>query len=245
MYKFFGIVFEFFCKVRYICLFIIVLFSCEPDSESIVIPDSTEFNILSLGDSYTIGEGVCENCNYPNQLIDTLKILNSNDDFYVDIVAQTGWSTTALINNIGNELESNYDVVTLLIGVNNQFWNLSFETYENELIDLLNISKSKTKSGDFDDVVVISIPDYAFTPYAQSFSQELRDQISAEINIYNSFTQNYCYQNEISYINITDITRLGLENPELVSVDNLHPSESAYKMFTERILPVVEQKIYN
>ena len=155
MYKFFGIVFEFFCKVRYICLFIIVLFSCEPDSESIVIPDSTEFNILSLGDSYTIGEGVCENCNYPNQLIDTLKILNSNDDFYVDIVAQTGWSTTALINNIGNELESNYDVVTLLIGVNNQFWNLSFETYENELIDLLNISKSKTKSGDFDDVVVI------------------------------------------------------------------------------------------
>ena len=132
MYKFFGTVFEFFCKVRYICLFIIVLFSCEPDSESIVIPDSTEFNILSLGDSYTIGEGVCENCNYPNQLIDTLKILNSNDDFYVDIVAQTGWSTTALINNIGNELESNYDVVTLLIGVNNQFWNLSFETYEND-----------------------------------------------------------------------------------------------------------------
>ena len=77
MYKFFGIVFEFFCNVRYICLFIIVLFSCEPDSESIVIPDSTEFNILSLGDSYTIGEGVCENCNYPNQLIDTCLLYTS------------------------------------------------------------------------------------------------------------------------------------------------------------------------
>jgi lysophospholipase L1-like esterase len=222
-----------------------VLFSCEPDSESIVIPDSTEFNILSLGDSYTIGEGVCENCNYPNQLIDTLKILNSNDDFYVDIVAQTGWSTTALINNIGNELESNYDIVTLLIGVNNQFWNLSFETYENEFIDLLNISRSKTKSGDFNDLVVISIPDYSYTPYSQSYSQDLRDQISSEIDMYNNFAQNYCYENEISFVYITDITRLGLENPELVSNDNLHPSESAYTLFVERILPVIEQKIYN
>ena len=122
---------------------------------------------------------------------------------------------------------------------------MAFETYENEFIDLLNISRSKTNSGSFEDVVVISIPDYAYTPYSQSFSQGLRDEISSEIDMYNNFAQNYCYQNEISFVYITDITRLGLENPELVSNDNLHPSESAYKLFVERILPIIEQKIYN
>ena len=231
--------------MRYFFLIFILISSCISDSEVLENPDVLNFKILSLGDSYTIGEGVCENCNYPNQLIDTLKTLNPNDNFNLDIIAQTGWSTTALINNINNDLPANYDIVTLLIGVNNQFWNLSVETYENEFIDLLNISRSKTKSGDFNDLVVISIPDYSYTPYAQSYSQDLRDQISSEIDMYNNFAQNYCYQNEISFVYITDITRLGLENPELVSNDNLHPSESAYTLFVERILPVIEQKIYN
>jgi len=231
--------------VRYFFLIFILITSCNTDSEVLENSGVSNVKILSLGDSYTIGEGVCENCNYPNQLIDSLKTLNPSDNFNLDIIAQTGWSTTDLINNINNDLPANYDIATLLIGVNNQFWNFSFETFENEFIDLLNISRSKTKSGDFNDLVVISIPDYSYTPYAQSYSQGLKDQISTEIDMYNNFAQNYCYQNEISFVYITDITRLALENPELVTDDNLHPSESAYKLFVERILPVVEQKIYN
>ena len=87
--------------------------------------------------------------------------------------------------------------------------------------------------------MVISIPDYSYTPYSQSFSEDLRDQISAEIDMYNNFALNYCYENEISFVYITDITWLGLENPELVSNDNIHPSESAYTLFVERILPII------
>tara|TARA_X000001036_G_scaffold419056_1_gene438528 strand:+ start:53 stop:748 length:696 start_codon:yes stop_codon:yes gene_type:complete len=231
--------------VRYFFLLFILITSCITDSEVLENPEVFNVEILSLGDSYTIGEGVCKNCNYPNQLIATLKTLNPNDNFNVDIIVQTGWSTTALIDNINNNLPANYDIVTLLIRVNNQFWNLSFETYESEFIDLLNISRSKTKSGDFDDLLVISIPDYAYTPYSQSFSQDLRDQISAKIDMFNNFAQSYCYQNEISFVYITDITRLELENSELVSNDNLYPSESAYTLFVQRILPIIEQKIYN
>ena len=197
-----------------------------------------------MGDSYTIGEGVCEDCNFPTQLVDSLNHLNNRDSFNVNIIAQTGWSTSSLINNLDISSLPKYDLVTLLIGVNNQFWGLPFETYKNEFIDLINISTLLAKSNDLSDLIIISIPDYAYTPYAQSFTQGLRDEISEEIDIYNNYAQNYCYQNEISYVNITDISRLGLDNPELVSSDNLHLSEIAYRLFVERILPIVEQKIY-
>ena len=230
--------------MKYLLLFFILIISCESNSDISEISNPRNVNILSLGDSYTIGEGVCEDCNFPTQLVDSLNHLNNRDSFNVNIIAQTGWSTSSLINNLDISSLPKYDLVTLLIGVNNQFWGLPFETYKNEFIDLINISTLLTKSNDLSDLIIISIPDYAYTPYAQSFTQGLRDEISEEIDIYNNYAQNYCYQNEISYVNITDISRLGLDNPELVSSDNLHLSEIAYRLFVERILPIVEQKIY-
>lgn len=230
--------------MKYLLLFFILIISCESNSEISEIQNPRNVNILSLGDSYTIGEGVCEDCNFPTQLVDSLNHLNNRDSFNANIIAQTGWSTSSLINNLDISSLPKYDLVTLLIGVNNQFWGLPFETYKNEFIDLINISTLLTKSNDLSDLIIISIPDYAYTPYAQSFTQGLRDEISEEIDIYNNYAQNYCYQNEISYVNITDISRLGLDNPELVSSDNLHLSEIAYRLFVERILPIVEQKIY-
>ena len=92
--------------MRYFFLLFILITSCTSDSEDLENPDVLNIKILSLGDSYTLGEGVCENCNYPNQLIDSLKTLNPNDNFNLDIIAQTGWSTTALINNINNHSDS-------------------------------------------------------------------------------------------------------------------------------------------
>lgn len=230
--------------MKYFLLFFILIISCESNSDISEISNPRNVNILSLGDSYTIGEGACEGCNFPTQLVDSLNYLNNRDSFNVNIIAQTGWSTSSLINNLDISSLPKYDLVTLLIGVNNQFWGLPFETYKNEFIDLINISTLLTKSNDLSDLIIISIPDYTYTPYAQSFTQGLRDEISEEIDIYNNYAQNYCYQNEISYVNITDISRLGLDNPELVSSDNLHLSEIAYRLFVERILPIVEQKIY-
>ena len=227
--------------MRYLILFSVVIFSCtlENPNENINLPQ--KFDILSLGDSYTIGQGVCDECSYPRQLIDSLSVAHIRDTFNLEVIAQTGWTTNSLINNIDTlELEKK-DVVTLLIGVNNQFWGLPFNQYETQFEELINISIDLTKSQTSDDVLVISIPDWAYTPAGQTYNPEFT---SEQINLYNEFAENYCLENEISYVYITDITRLGLEQPELVSIDGLHPSEIAYRLFVERIYPVIEQKIY-
>ena len=227
--------------MKYLILFSVVIFSCtlENPNENIDLPQ--KFDILSLGDSYTIGQGVCDECSYPRQLIDSLSVAHIRDTFNLEVIAQTGWTTNSLINNIDTlELEKK-DVVTLLIGVNNQFWGLPFNQYETQFEELINISIDLTKSQTSDDVLVISIPDWAYTPAGQTYNPEFT---SEQINLYNEFAENYCLENEISYVYITDITRLGLEQPELVSIDGLHPSEIAYRLFVERIYPVIEQKIY-
>lgn len=88
-------------------------------------------------------------------------------------------------------------------------------------------------------VIVISIPDYGFTP----FGQNNQPTITTQLNQYNQYAQNFCEANDITYVYITDITQQGLENPALVASDNLHPSELAYSKFVERILPFALEKL--
>ncbi|MFH4966867.1 SGNH/GDSL hydrolase family protein [Gaetbulibacter sp. M240] len=201
--------------------------------------DDNITRLLALGDSYTIGESVCETCRFPEQLKDSLiKNLSSSDPVELDIIARTGWTTTNLINSINSENPpSNYDLVTLLIGVNNQYQGKSFSIYEDEFPQLLNTAIEKA-GNDKNNVVVVSIPDYAFTPFGRGSTS-----ISEEIDKYNSFAQDYCNLKEITFVNITDITREGLDKPELVASDGLHPSALAYSKFVERILPLAIQKL--
>ena len=202
-----------------------------------------------LGDSYTIGQSVCDECNFPVQLKDSLQTVLYNDTINVEIIAVTGWTTTALINSVNPVLENDSpdnifkdnDLVTLLIGVNNQFQNRPFELYETEFPELVNKAISLTKSQSSNDLIVISIPDYAYTPFGQSGPNP--SNTSQEIDMYNNFAENFCLENNINFINITDITRLGLINSNLVASDNLHPSELAYKKFVERIFPVAVEKL--
>ena len=235
--------------ITYIII-IISVYSCDifQDAEDMgVFP--TNYKILSLGDSYTIGQSVCDECNFPVQLKDSLQIELSIDTVNVEIIAVTGWTTTALINSIDPVIENdspdnvfqNNDIVTLLIGVNNQYQNRPFELYESEFPELVNKAISLTKSQSSNNLIVISIPDYAYTPFGQSGPNP--SLTSEEIDLYNNFAENYCIENQISFINITDITRLGLVNPGLVASDNLHPSELAYKKFVERIFPVALEKL--
>ena len=223
-----------------IILGLLFLVSCSTDQESFDSAPNNEiqiYRILSLGDSYTIGQSVCDTCRFPEQLKDSLKnrfVLNHMID--LDVVAQTGWTTTNLIDAIANEnLSSNYDIVTLLIGVNNQYQRKSFSLYEEEFPQLVNQAINFAK-GEKDNVIVVSIPDYAYTPFGQSSSNP--GMTSDEIDAYNGFAQNYCEQNNIQFVNITDITRNGLTNPELVASDGLHPSEWAYALFVERLIPI-------
>ena len=199
------------------------------------------FKILSLGDSYTIGQSVCETCRFPEQLKDSLTNNLSNSTISLQVIAQTGWTTTNLLNAIeNNNPENNFDWVTLLIGVNNQYQGKPFSVYESEFPELVDIAIEKA-GGDSNHVIVVSIPDYAYTPFGQSSSNP--ENISMEIDQYNDFAQTYCQQNNIEFVYITDITREGLNNPNLVAEDNLHPSELAYSRFVERIIPVALESI--
>lgn len=217
-----------------------LILGCKSNTSRSVNPDlkTPTIKYLALGDSYTIGENVCEDCGYPIQLRDSLQKLYPTDLISAKIIAQTGWTTANLISAINDENpDSNYDLVTLLIGVNNQYQNKTFELYEKEFPILLNKAIAFAK-GDKHNVIVVSIPDYAFTPFGQRKSNP--SDISSQIDNYNAFAKKYCKANGVEFINITDITREGLTNKALVTQDGLHPSALAYSVFVERLIPKVK-----
>ena len=214
-------------------LFLVLHSGCSEDQT--IMPDNEmpiSFKYLALGDSYTIGQSVCQTCRFPEQLKDSLQS-NLNAEIDLRIIAQTGWTTTDLKNTIANQQPpSDYDLVTLLIGVNNQYQHKPFGVYEQEFPQLVATATAKAK-GDKNNVIVVSIPDYGFTP----FGQNNQAQISEEIDQYNAFAQTYCEQQNIRFVNITEITRNGISNPALVAQDGLHPSELAYSEFVNLLLP--------
>jgi len=203
-------------------------------SQNLPMETPKTYKYLALGDSYTIGESVCETCNLPQQLKSKLESIIPDSTVNLTIIATTGWTTTNLKNaiNIQNPA-SEHDLVTLLIGVNNQYQHKPFSLYEQEFPELLNKAIALAR-GDKMHVIVVSIPDYAYTPFGHGSAS-----ISAEIQQYNTFAKNYSEAHGVVFVNITDITQQGLENPGLVAEDGLHPSEMAYAKFVERILPKV------
>lgn len=216
------------------CLLLFTLLgSCSANDTVQTSSSGKTIKYLALGDSYTIGQSVCETCRFPIQLQNELKnYLTSKDVFITNVIAQTGWTTTNLKSAIASQNPTNdYDLVTLLIGVNNQYQNRPFSLYEQEFPELVNIAIDKSK-GIKANVIVVSIPDYAYTPFGNG-----NTTISTQIDAYNAFAENYCIQNNITFVNITDITRQGLAQPNLVASDGLHPSEIAYSKFVERIFP--------
>ncbi|GAB1855193.1 SGNH/GDSL hydrolase family protein [Flavobacteriaceae bacterium MHTCC 0001] len=238
----------------WVVLLFFTLFSCSANQENNpeklelekeTVPDDTatpsNLKILSLGDSYTIGASVCQKCRFPEQLKDSIKEKTENLEIELKVIATSGWTTTALKNAIANEnLDENYDLCTLLIGVNNQYQRKPFDLFEKEFPELVG-EAIKYSKGKRDNLIVVSIPDYAFTPFGGGNSN-----ITEEINKYNTFIENYCKQYSITYIYITDITRQGLVQTELVASDGLHPSALAYSKFVSRILPEALEKIgYN
>lgn len=204
-------------------------------------PISASINYLALGDSYTIGQSVCETCRFPEQLKLGLKSIYPQSNFSLKIIATTGWTTSNLISAINTQNpDPNYDLVTLLIGVNNQYQGKDFSLYEKEFPQLVTKSIALAK-GDKKNVIVLSIPDYAYTPFGKMSMNP--EKISTEINQYNTFAEHYCMTNGIIFVSITDITRQGLNNPALVASDGLHPSEAAYRMFVEKMLPQVKMAL--
>lgn len=190
-----------------------------------------KLDFLALGDSYTKGEALEVSSSFPAQLSKRLES-EFNFDVSTKIIAETGWTTENLIFAIQGEesLKDSYGFVTLLIGVNNQFQGLPFNQYEKEFVELLETA-IKFAGAKKENVLVLSIPDYAFTPFGKK-----NEEITKEIDIYNNFAKKSAEKIGVEFLNITDITRMGIEKPELVAMDDLHISKIGYAMFVTRIL---------
>ncbi|MFN7491364.1 MAG: SGNH/GDSL hydrolase family protein [Cyclobacteriaceae bacterium] len=189
-----------------------------------------QLKYLALGDSYTIGESVTEAERWPNQLADTLR--KKNQDYgKPTIIATTGWRTDNLKNAMTiAQLKNDYDMVSLLIGVNNQYQGKSSKEYEAEFEALLTWAIQLAK-GKKENVFVVSIPDYGYTP----FGKPKQATISAAIDLFNEINARITYKLGIKYFNITEISRDGLKDPALVAADGLHPSGKMYSYWVELI----------
>ena len=222
-------------------LLTLALFACNKKMEE-VIPTKSSVKFLALGDSYTKGESVVFARNFPNQLADSLRE-DGHPVTQVRIIAQTGWRTDNLQvamtdAHIG---DSTYDLVTLCIGVNNQYQHISFTTFKTQFEQLLQTAISRSGNRK-ERVIVVSIPDWAYTPYGQQFSST-PNQISQEIDQYNQASQVIAQQYGVHYVNVTEISRRGLIQPELMADDGLHPSALQYTEWVKLLLPVVRAEI--
>ena len=196
------------------------------------VPRLQNLEYLALGDSYTIGEGVSEELRWPNQLARELTGVNIEIE-KVEIIAKTGWTTRDLLNGIEASAPGKHDLVSLLIGVNNQYQKRPIEQFENEFGILL--SRAIELAGGKDKVFVVSIPDYGVTPFGSGNPEG----IGKEIDRYNAHISATCESMRIPFVDITGISReLGAGEGALVA-DRLHPSGAQYTRWTEAILPVV------
>ena len=192
---------------------------------------------LALGDSYTIGQSVDIDERYPIQLQNRLVADSTIIDTTI-IIAKTGWTTSNLKNAIANaNLTDTFDLVSLLIGVNNQFQNKPIDEYEIEFEELLNTA-IEFAGNSKENVFVLSIPDYAFTPFGNG-----NPTISTEIDDFNFVNKKITDSLGISYFDITPISRQGLAEPDLVATDGLHPSGEQYSRWIDLLYDAIKMKV--
>jgi len=203
-------------------------------------PDSRPLSYLALGDSYTIGESVRPEERYPMQLVDRLRDANIRMSDPV-IVATTGWTTLDLgraMDSTGLEGQR-FDLVSLLIGVNDQYQGKPFEQYETNFRHLLELAISLA-GGDTGKVFVVSIPDYAYTPFGEQLDAT---KISRELEAYNEVNREIARQYQVVYFDITGISREGLDRPALVAEDQLHPSGRMYREWVETMISKIREML--
>ena len=216
---------------------IFILFSCFPGVYAQKIKISEPVRFLALGDSYTIGQSVWVSERWPAQLANALGKKGYNVA-EVKYIAQTGWRTDDLEKAINNQQPlTGYNLVSLLIGVNNQYQGGSTQTYTPQFDNLLRTA-IQLAGNQPEHVFVLSIPDYAYTPFGRG-NMTISNQID-QFNIVNRFiTQNY----QVAYIDITPISRLGLVQPDLVASDGLHPSGAMYSLWVDEIMKKIENQL--
>lgn len=225
-------------KLVLLLLLAIAVAGCKTTPATIRSGDM-DYSYLALGDSYTIGEGLEISESWPVQLVDRLKE-RGYKFASPKIVARTGWTTRDLIRNIEEEVnvQRDFDIVSILIGVNNQYQGRRMAEYEEELREIFRkaINHSKTRER---GVFALSIPDYSVTP----FGEENAEVIAVEVDEFNATFRRIAEEFDVDFYNITPMSREALTNRDLIAGDSLHPSALMYRYWVDDIVDEVIEKL--
>jgi lysophospholipase L1-like esterase len=213
------------------------LFSCTKKTAGIGLPVAAGSvkTYLALGDSYTIGQSVAVEGRFPSQTVALLRQggLRVADPVYI---AQTGWTTANLQHAITTQNPApTYDMVSLLIGVNDQYQSGDTSGYALRFTQLLEKAIMLAR-GKKERVFVLSIPDYSVTPFVPAAGKE---RVSKEIDAFNAINFRITTAYGVSYTNITPSSREGATNADLIAADGLHPSALEYKKWAEQLAPKI------
>jgi lysophospholipase L1-like esterase len=219
--------------------------SCEEASkiEEVDVPQETstgdDLRYLALGDSYTIGQSVTEAERWPVILAKDL----SSENIKVkppEIIATTGWTTTNLLDAlVSAKPANNYDMVSLLIGVNNQYQGRSIEVFRTEFNQLLHKS-IEYAAGNKDHVFVLSIPDWGVSTFASPYQ---RDDIALEIDRFNAVAKAECDKEKILFIDITQESRKALNDPTMLARDGLHFSGLMHQKWVNVVINNIKGRV--
>ena len=223
----------------YLLLLTACLIGCTAEDDPIIMNEQapttevdTTVSYLALGDSYTIGTSVREEERWPRQLARALRERERIGVQPLEIVARNGWRTDNLSNALSDDPPPSgpYDLVSLLIGVNDQYQGFAVSGYMERFEDLLQRAIALAAS-DTTAVFVVSIPDYAFTPFGGG-----REAVSREIDAFNRAARTVTERYGVPFYDITPISRRGLAEPNLVASDRLHPSARQYRLWVDEVL---------
>jgi lysophospholipase L1-like esterase len=222
--------------MRLLLFLSLLAFSCSKQQPAPSKDPLTNSNFLALGDSYTIGEGVEGADRWPVQLAGLARERNLNLQDPA-IIARTGWTTAELASAIASaRIAKTYDLVSLQIGVNNQYRGQSLASYRTEFQQLLRtaVALANNRPG---RVIVLSIPDWGQSPFANG---EDRARIGGEIDQFNAVAQQEAQAAGVSFVDITPLTRTAAGDATQFARDGLHYSGLQMRRWALQVLPVVE-----
>lgn len=197
---------------------------------------------LALGDSYTIGEKVPEDESWPYQLTSCL----NSEGFTIqnpEIIAVTGWRTDDLRDSIASQnYESNsFHLVSLLIGVNNQYQNKSFKQFKTEFEEVLQTAISLS-ANDEKGVFLVGIPDYSLSEFAQNKNLK---KVSSQLKRYNRYIKKMSQRYDVAYYPLQKLSKPLHKNKAMLAEDLLHPSGEQYKIWVDSFKEKVAEQLKN
>lgn len=227
--------------MKWIWSIFILMTACSAENPSNMEPDdlidTSKYRYLSLGDSYTIGESVAPEERWSMILTEMLR-KNNVSIADPEIIARTGWTTAELMDGIKNRNPKGpYNLVSLLIGVNNQYRGQSLERYRTELQELLQQAIGFA-GGNIERVFMLSTPDWGVTPFAKGSDQA---KTASEIDAFNQVAKEECEKLGIAFVDITPISRTAKNDVSQIANDGLHFSGKMYRQWAEKALPTVQR----